>query len=164
MFDPIFLISPLQVLEGCNKVSTEPSLLQAEQPQLSQPFPLGEVLQPSHHFCGPPLDLPQQVLSCAGGSRAGCRTPVGVSQEWSREAGSPCLDLLAMLLLVQTRTQLAFWAASAHWWLMSSFSPTSPFSPPSPSRQGCSQALHPPVCIDTRGFPDPGAGPCTWPC
>ncbi|KAK4816043.1 hypothetical protein QYF61_011051 [Mycteria americana] len=35
--------------------------LSAEQPQLSQPFLIGEVLQPPDHFCGPPLDLLQQV-------------------------------------------------------------------------------------------------------
>jgi len=52
---------PRQVLEGCNKVSPESSLLQAEQPQLSQPFLTGEVFQPSDLFCGPPLDLLQQV-------------------------------------------------------------------------------------------------------
>ncbi|KAK4818441.1 hypothetical protein QYF61_013128 [Mycteria americana] len=51
----------LKVLKGHNKVSLEPSLLQAEQPQLSQTFFIGEVLQPSDHFRGPPLDLLQQV-------------------------------------------------------------------------------------------------------
>ena len=35
---PVFLTSPLQVLKGHNEVSPQPSLLQAEQPQLSQPF------------------------------------------------------------------------------------------------------------------------------
>ncbi|KAK4816418.1 hypothetical protein QYF61_016854 [Mycteria americana] len=35
--------------------------LDAEQPQLSQSVPTGEVLQPSDHFCGPPLDPLQQV-------------------------------------------------------------------------------------------------------
>ncbi|KAK4808881.1 hypothetical protein QYF61_007996 [Mycteria americana] len=49
------------VQEGCYKVSPEPSLLQAEQPQLSQPVFIGEVLQPSDHLHGPPLDLLQQV-------------------------------------------------------------------------------------------------------
>ncbi|KAK4831138.1 hypothetical protein QYF61_015441, partial [Mycteria americana] len=34
---------------------------EAEQPQLSQPVLVGEVLQPSDHFCGPPLDLLQQL-------------------------------------------------------------------------------------------------------
>ncbi|KAK4817241.1 hypothetical protein QYF61_005263 [Mycteria americana] len=33
----------------------------AEQPQLSQPVFTGEVLQPSDHLCGPPLDSLQQV-------------------------------------------------------------------------------------------------------
>jgi len=42
-------------------VSPEPSLLQAEQPQLSQPFLIRGVLQPSNHFCGPPLVLLQQL-------------------------------------------------------------------------------------------------------
>ncbi|KAK4808149.1 hypothetical protein QYF61_000129 [Mycteria americana] len=56
-----FPVGPLQVLEGCYKVSPEPSLLQAEQPQLSQPVFIGEVFQPSDHLGGPPLDLLQQV-------------------------------------------------------------------------------------------------------
>jgi len=39
----------------------QPSLLQAEQHQLSQPFLKGELLQPSDQFCGPALDLLQQL-------------------------------------------------------------------------------------------------------
>jgi len=39
----------------------------------------------------------------------------------------PCLDLLAMLLFMQHRVQLAFWAASTHCWLVSR-------APPSPSQ------------------------------
>ena len=47
------------------------SLPQAEPAQLPQPFFTGEVLQPSHHLHGPPLDPLQQlhiflVLSCQG--------------------------------------------------------------------------------------------------
>ncbi|KAK4810558.1 hypothetical protein QYF61_004521 [Mycteria americana] len=53
--------NPPVVLEGCYKVSPEPSLLQAEQPQISQPVFIGEVLQPSDHLRGPPLDSLQQV-------------------------------------------------------------------------------------------------------
>ncbi|KAK4829553.1 hypothetical protein QYF61_005222 [Mycteria americana] len=49
------------LLEGCCKVFPQPSLLQAEQPQLSQPGLVGEVLQPSDHLCGPPLDPLQQL-------------------------------------------------------------------------------------------------------
>ena len=43
---PIFPVGPLSVLEGCSKVSPEPSLLQAKQPQLSEPVLIGEVFQP----------------------------------------------------------------------------------------------------------------------
>ena len=57
----ILLISPLYKLRGHNKVSPQPSLLQAEQPKLSQPFLIEEVFQPSDHFHGPPLDLLKQV-------------------------------------------------------------------------------------------------------
>jgi len=46
------LKSPLYVLQGRNKISSEPSLFQAEQSQLCQPFLIGEVIQPSDHFCG----------------------------------------------------------------------------------------------------------------
>ncbi|KAK4810951.1 hypothetical protein QYF61_013359 [Mycteria americana] len=37
------------------------SVTLAEQPQLSQPVLIGEVFQPSDHFCGPPLDPLQQA-------------------------------------------------------------------------------------------------------
>ena len=57
----IFLISPLWVPKACTKVSLEPYLLQAEQRQLSQPFLTGEVLHPSGHLCGPPLEPLQQL-------------------------------------------------------------------------------------------------------
>ena len=53
----IFLRSHLYVLNGCKKVSPDPSLLQAEQLQISQPFFIGEVFHPSDHFCGLHLDL-----------------------------------------------------------------------------------------------------------
>jgi len=39
----------LQVLEGCSKVSLQPSLPQVEQPQLPQPVLTAEGFQPSHH-------------------------------------------------------------------------------------------------------------------
>jgi len=54
-------VSMLQVLEGHSEVSSEPSLLQAKQAQLPQPFLIGEALQPSHHLSGPPLVLLQQL-------------------------------------------------------------------------------------------------------
>ena len=58
---PLLCIRSLQVLEGHNEVSLEPSLLQAKQAQFPQPFLIGEVLQPSDHLSGPPLDLLQEL-------------------------------------------------------------------------------------------------------
>ncbi|SGA33935.1 Uncharacterised protein [Chlamydia abortus] len=58
---PLQFISSLQALEGRSEVSLEPSPLQTKQAQFHQPFFTGEVLQPSDHLCGPPLDLIQQV-------------------------------------------------------------------------------------------------------
>ncbi|KAK4826033.1 hypothetical protein QYF61_003854 [Mycteria americana] len=55
-----------KVLEGCYKVSLQPSLLQAEQRQLSQPVFTGEALQPSDHLHGPPLDSLQQPVLVLG--------------------------------------------------------------------------------------------------
>ena len=48
----LLLISSLQVLEGCNGVSPEPSLLRVEQAHLPQPFFPREVFQPSDRLCG----------------------------------------------------------------------------------------------------------------
>ena len=49
-------------MKGCYQVTSELSLLQAEQPQLSQPDLVGEVFDPLvHFFCGHPLDVLQQV-------------------------------------------------------------------------------------------------------
>ena len=60
-FSLLFICS-LQVLEGHNEVSLEPSLLQTKQAQFPQPFFIGEVLQPSHHLSGPSLDLFLELL------------------------------------------------------------------------------------------------------
>jgi len=67
-------------LEGCYKVSSESSVLQAEDPQLTLPVPIREVLQPSSHLCGPPMDSLQQlhVLLVLGDSRTDTVLQVGV--------------------------------------------------------------------------------------
>ena len=49
------------MLKGRSQVFPEPSLLQAEQPQLSQPVLTGEVFYPSDQFCALPLDVLQQL-------------------------------------------------------------------------------------------------------
>ncbi|KAK4826015.1 hypothetical protein QYF61_003788, partial [Mycteria americana] len=61
MTNPPYILEHLEVLEGCYKVSPEPSLLQAEQPQLSQPVFKAEVLQLSDHLRGSCQDLLQQA-------------------------------------------------------------------------------------------------------
>ena len=57
-----------QVLKDHSEVSLEPSLLQPKQSQFPQPFLIGEVLQPSDHLSGSPLDPLQElhVLSVLG--------------------------------------------------------------------------------------------------
>ncbi|XP_048819769.1 uncharacterized protein LOC125701581 [Lagopus muta] len=55
-FTPLLGVGSLQVLIGCNEVTPQPSLLQAEQAQLPQPVLIGEVLQPPDHLSRPPLD------------------------------------------------------------------------------------------------------------
>ncbi|KFP03357.1 MKI67 FHA domain-interacting nucleolar phosphoprotein, partial [Calypte anna] len=74
-----FLVGPLQLLEGCYKVSLEPSLLQTEEPQLPQPaFPSPwSSLWPSLSCLAPRAPCP----SCVGGSRTGHSTPGGAAQE-----------------------------------------------------------------------------------
>jgi len=56
----MFKIS-FEILEGCNEVSQDPFCLQAEQAQFPQPVFGGEVLQPSDHLCGFPLDPLQKL-------------------------------------------------------------------------------------------------------
>jgi len=70
---------------------------------------------------------PVPCLSCAEGSRAGCRTPAGVSPE--QRARIPYLALLPSLMGMQPRIWLAFRAASTHCRVMSGISPTSTLKP-----------------------------------
>jgi len=75
------------------------SLLQAERAQLPQPFSIREVLQPSDHLCGPPLDPLQQLHICLVLGAPGVD---GVSGG-QREGTIPSLTLLATSLLMQLR-------------------------------------------------------------
>ena len=56
------IISSLEILKDCSEVVLEPSLLQTKQAQIPQPFFIREILQPSHHPCGTPLELLHQLL------------------------------------------------------------------------------------------------------
>ena len=48
-------------MQGRYQMTSQPSLLQTEQPHLSQPVLVGEVFHPLDHFGGPPLDMLQQI-------------------------------------------------------------------------------------------------------
>jgi len=84
------------------KVSPEPSLLQTEQPQLSQPVLIGDMFDPLEHFCGPPLDALQQLHVSAV-----LRTPLWTQySRWGltsteQRGRITSLALLATLLLMQ---------------------------------------------------------------
>ena len=129
-----FPVGPLEVLEGCYKVSSEPFLLQAED-------------------LGPPSTPCPSSQNWMQYSRWGLMTAEQMGRITS-------LDLLVTLLLMQPRIQVAFWAASAPCLLMLSLSISQnfqillfravlkPFSPQPVSAWDCH---------------DPGAGPCTCP-
>ena len=53
---PILLTPTLKIPISIYEVPSQPSLLQAEQAQLPQPFVVGEMLQSPHHPHSPPLD------------------------------------------------------------------------------------------------------------
>ena len=52
----IHLTSAVRILLSTDKIPLQPSLLQAEQSQASQPFLLWEMIQAPNHLCCPPLE------------------------------------------------------------------------------------------------------------
>ena len=82
-------------------------------------------------------------LSCTEDSTSAGSAPGEASQH--RAEGQQHLpDLLAVLLWMQPRVQLAVWAVRAHCCIVPSFHP-----PVTPGLfwQGCTQSFHPPACI-----------------
>ena len=112
------------MLKCHNKLAPEPSLLQAEQPQLSQPVLTGEVFHSSDLFCDPPLDPLQQVHVFAVLRAPGVDAVLQVGPHQSR-AAVISLNLLTTLPLMQPKIQLAFQAVNAHCCLISRISSTS---------------------------------------
>ncbi|KAK4822069.1 hypothetical protein QYF61_009330 [Mycteria americana] len=114
----------LKLLAGCYKVSPQPSLLQAEQPQLSA-CPRRRGAPALASFSWPPLDPLQQlhVLLVLRAPELDAALQGGLTRAEQR-GRTPSLALLATLRVMQPRTRLAFWAASTHCRLMSSFSST----------------------------------------
>jgi len=66
---PVILTPTLKMFTGISKVPSQPSLLQAEQAQLPQPFLVGEMLQSPHHPRSPPLDSLQGDTEYLGRSK-----------------------------------------------------------------------------------------------
>jgi len=82
-------LPPIRCL-SVDKMPSQSSLLQAEQSQVSQPFPLREMLQAPNHLCSPLLDSPIVLcLSRTWEPKTGQRTPDVASPGQSRGAGSP---------------------------------------------------------------------------
>ena len=81
------------------------SLLQAKQSQFPQPFPTGEVLQPSDHLSGPPLDPLQElhVLPVLGAQAWMQYSRRGLTRAEQRGTITS-LSLLATPFLMQPRT------------------------------------------------------------
>jgi len=99
--------------------------------------------------------------SCAGDPRPGCNSQDGALQEYLLHRGTIPSLLLATLLLMQPRIQLAFWAASIHSWLTSSFLEKSRTSKSFLARL---LSLSSPSPYTYLGLPQPRWAICTWPC
>ncbi|XP_068788224.1 uncharacterized protein [Struthio camelus] len=113
----ILLTLPLQILIHVDEITSQSSLLQAEQAQLLQSFFIGEMLQPPNHLGSPPLDSLQQchVPLVLGSPELDTVLQVRLHQERGRITS---LDLLPTLCLMHPRRPLAFLATRAHCCLM----------------------------------------------
>jgi len=112
---PLLLVSSLQVLESCNDVSPQPSLLQAEQAQILQLFFTGEVLHPSDVPHGPPLVPLQQLYVFLVLEAPYMDTVLQMGPHEGREEGDNHLPPpLATSLLIKPRILLAFCTANVH--------------------------------------------------
>ena len=161
MYLSSFCVGPFQVLEGWYRVSLESSFLQAEQPQLSL-FPHKRSIPSLSSFLWSSSGATTRVpcLSCAESSRAGRTTPGEISWEQSRGAESPRLTCWPHFSCSPGYSwPFGLWAHVA-----GSCSASCQPVPPNPSPQGYSQSILCPDCFWAWDCPNPGAGPCTWPC
>jgi len=122
------------------------SVLQAEEHQLSQPVPIGEVQQPSDHLQGSPLDLVQQVHVLLVLEVPELDTVLLVGPHESRvECRIISLDLLVVLLLMQHTVGLLGCKRT-----MSAHIESHQLSAPNASPKSCSQAILCRTCICAR--------------
>jgi len=129
----------------------EPSLLQAEKLQLSQPFLVYQMFQSFHHLCKFLLDLLQYVSVYVVLGRP----------EWD-PALQMCLtrvislDMLTMLFLMQPQVLLAYFVTRACSWLVFRFLSTRTM------KQICFSGS--PACTGAWDFSFPGARLCILCC
>lgn len=96
----------------CSKVSLEPSLLQAKQPQLSQSIFVEELFQPSDHLYSPPLGLLSRSVSfLSWGTQSHMQHYRWSLMRAEWKGRITFLNLLATVLWMQP---MIWWAASAH--------------------------------------------------
>jgi len=96
-----------------------PLLLQAEQPQLSQPLVTEEKLQSLHHFNDAPLDFLQYARVSLVLEGPELDTTLQVCSYQCQERGRiASLLSLVIVYLKQVRILLAFSVVTAHYWLM----------------------------------------------
>lgn len=101
---------PPQVFIDIDQIPSELSLLLAEQPQISQPLPVHQMLQSLHQLRGPSLPL-IQCLPYTGDPRPGPSTP-DVSHQGSAERKDHLLQPASNALPNATRSSLQ-WGCTA---------------------------------------------------
>ena len=140
---------------SCSKVSLQPSLPQAEQPQLSQPFLPAEGLQPSDHCWGllRPRSHSSSSVLCWG-LQSWTQDSLGGSQQSGAEGQNP------LGLGMQPRAQVSTGTASTHCWV--TLSSSCAITPKSSA--GLLSIPSSPACTDTGDCPHPCAGLCSWLC
>ena len=106
----LLFIRALKILEGCKKVSPEPSLHHAKQASLYQVFFTTEVLQSSDHLRGPLLYLLQQLCIFIVLEASDLDTVLQmVCRGQNREQSPLLIHWQPPLLLMQITILLAFW-------------------------------------------------------
>ena len=104
-------------MEG-HDVSPQPSPLQTEEAQFLQPVFIGEMLQPSEHLRGPPLDPLQKLHIFPVLRSPELDAVLHMGPHKGRvERDNPLFALLAAPVLMEPRILLTFQAPSAHCWL-----------------------------------------------
>lgn len=134
-----------------DKFPLEPSLLQAEWSQLSQPFLILKMLQSLSNFSGPSLDSSISLLYW-GHHDWTQHYSCGLTGAAQKERIT-FFYLLAVLFLMQPKRLLPTFAARAHWWFN-----LCQLASPDPFLLSSFPAIWPPACTGAWGYSSRGAG------